>query len=85
MKLVLPTDAILLVGNHYENLHEASLGVADKVKPTPTPPTTERKEELIKEVKSTKTQPSTTAAATPKKSASQLKKEAEEEAHVKQV
>lgn len=76
-----------LSGNHYENLHEASLGVAEKVKPANTaasaetaPPTTERREELIKEMKTTRTQ-----VVPPKKSAAQLKKEAEEDARVKQV
>lgn len=83
------TSCLSLSGNHYENLHEASLGVAEKVQPAntaasaetaPPPPTTERREELIKEVKTTRTQ-----VAPPKKSAAQLKKEAEEDARVKQV
>ncbi|XP_067945676.1 uncharacterized protein [Watersipora subatra] len=69
-----------VLGNHYENLHEASIGVVDNVKGAQkAPPTTERKEELIKEVKSTRRQ--TTAP----KSHQQLKKEDDEDAKVKQV
>ncbi|KAF6025404.1 hypothetical protein EB796_016295 [Bugula neritina] len=68
-----------VLGNHYENLHEASIGVADNVKGVQkAPPTTERKEELIKEVKSTRRQ------SVPKPSA-QSQKEAEEDAKVRQV
>jgi len=60
-------------------LHEASIGVADNVKGVQkAPPTTERKEELIKEVKSTRRQ------SVPKPSA-QSQKEAEEDAKVRQV
>ena len=65
-------------GNHYENLHEASIGVVDNVKGK-APPTTERKEELIKEVKSTKRQ------QPPAKTTQQTKKEAEDDARVRQV
>lgn len=55
------------------------MDVTDTVKPsTQAPPTTERKEELLKEVKSTKKQ-------TTPKSAVQLQKEAEEDAQVKRV
>lgn len=70
---------IFVVGNHYENLSDASLGVAENVQSTPqtAPPTTERREELIKEVK-------TTRHTTPK-TAVQTKKDSEEDARVKQV
>ena len=80
---------VCLIGNHYENLNDASLSVAaDHVRKSSntdaTPPTTERREELIKEVKTTRHSTQQQKSAN-QKSAAQIKKEAEEDARVKQV
>ena len=77
------------IGNHYENLNDASLSVAaDHVRKSTntdaTPPTTERREELIKEVKTTRHSTQQQKSVN-QKSAAQIKKEAEEDARVKQV
>lgn len=88
LPLLLHTFEFCCLGNHYENLNDASLSVAaEQVRKnsseTAAPPTTERREELIKEVKTTRH--STQQKPVNQKSAAQIKKEAEEDARVKQV